>query len=553
MVKKCKGEKIMPTFEASFKDFEKLVGTKLPRNTEKLWKKLLLVKSEVEELDLKNDIIKFEPADSNRPDMWHVEGLARALKGAMGIETGIPKYEINTSKDEILVEKSVKKIRPFIACAVIKGIKFTDFLIKQLMQLQLKVDGSYGRKRAKSSIGIYNYEMIKFPVKYKAVGREDVKFVPLGFNEQLTPEEILQLHPKGIEYGKILNKYKKVPLLIDADNKILSLPPIINSNDVGKITQKTKSVLIEVTGTNKETVIGSLNIVVSALADRGGKVYSLKVKEGKKYITTPNIIPKTITINKKSIEKRIGMKWNDNELKELLLRARFDIYKITKKEITVKIPFYRLDIMHEFDVIEDLAVMYGFENIPSQSINISTQGKVLQTSNYINKIRDLMVGMGYQEVMNYYRCDKEALFNFDCVEIENPLGSTMNVLRNELTPVLIKWMAKNTHNSYPQKIFEVGKTFIKNKNKVLEENYLSLISSHLNADFTQIKQATEWVLKSLGIKYELKEKDYFEYIPGRSAAIIVKDKEIGKFGEINPKIILKNGMENPIIGLELKI
>lgn len=543
----------MPTFEASFKDFEKLVGKKLPRNAEKLWRKLLLVKSEVEELDIKNDIIKFEPADSNRPDMWHVEGLARALKGAMGIETGIPKYEIIPSKDEIIVDKSVKKIRPFIACAVIKDVKFTDFLIKQLMQLQLKVDGSYGRKRAKSSIGIYNYEMIKFPVKYEAVGREDVKFVPLGFNEELTPNQILEMHPKGVEFGKILENYNKVPLLIDANKRILSMPPIINSNDVGKITEETTSILVEVTGTNKETVMGALNIVVSALADRGGKIYSLKIKEGKKKIITPNCEPKTITINKKSIEKRIGMSWNDSELKELLLRARFDISKITKEEIIVKIPFYRLDIMHEFDVIEDLAVMYGFENIPSQKLNLSTNGGLLESSVYMNNIRDLAIGMGYQEVMNYYRCDKEALFNLDFIEIENPMSSTMNVLRNELMPVLIKWMAKNTHNSYPQKIFELGKTFIKDKDEVIEDNYLSLISSHLDADFTEIKQATHWILNSLGLKYELKSKDYPQFISGRSAAIIVNDKEIGKFGEISPKIIIENGMENPIIGLEIRI
>jgi phenylalanyl-tRNA synthetase beta chain len=543
----------MPTFEASFKDFEKLAGTKLPRNKEKLWKKLLLVKSEVEELDLKNDIIKFEPADSNRPDMWHVEGLARALKGAMGIETGIPKYEVLQSKDEIIVDKSVKKIRPFIACAVIKGIKFTDFLIKQLMQLQLKVDASYGRKRAKSSIGIYNYEMIKFPVKYKAVGREEVKFVPLGFSEELTPQQIIELHPKGIEYGEILSKHKKVPMLIDANKKVLSFPPIINSSMLGKITPKTESVLVEVTGTNRETVLGALNIVASALADRGGKIFSLKIKDGAKKLITPDIAPKTMAISKKSIEKRIGISWSDKELKELLLRARFDVPKITKDEIIVKIPFYRLDIMHEFDVIEDLAVMYGFENIPSQPINISTRGGLMESSIYLNKIRDLIIGMGYQEVMNYYRCDKEALFNQDCVEIMNPTGLTMNVLRNELMPVLIKWMAKNTHNSYPQKIFEAGKTFVKNKDEVLEENYLSLISSHLSADFTEIKQAAIWILKSLGKDYELKEKDYPQYILGRSAAIICKNREIGHFGELNPKLILENGMENPIIGLEIKL
>lgn len=543
----------MPTFEASFKDFRKLTGEKLPKNREKLWKKLLLVKTEIEELDIKNDIIKFEPADSNRPDMWHVEGLARALKGALGKEKGIPKYEIIDSKDKVFVEKSIKKIRPFIACAAVKGLKFNDFLIKQLMQLQLKVDGSHGRKRSKSAIGIYDYDLINFPVTYRAVGKEEVKFIPLGFTKELMPREILALHPKGIEYGEILKEYDEVPLLVDSNNKVLSMPPIINSNGVGKINESTKNVFIEVTGTNEQAVLGALNIVASALADRGGKISRVTIVNGKNKILTPILESKEIAINKESIKKRIGMSWKDDELKDLLLRARFDVLKITPKEIIAKIPFYRLDIMHEFDVIEDLAIMHGFENIESQEISISTKGELLESTNYANKIRDLALGMGFLEAMNYYRCDKEALFNPDCVEIKNPMSSGMSALRNELMPILIKWMSKNTHHPYPQRIFEIGKTFIKNKNCVDEENYLCLLSSHSSADFTEIKQCAEWILSSMGLKYELNQKDYFQYIPGRSAAIIVKGKEIGSFGEIHPQILLTNGIETPMAGMEIKI
>jgi phenylalanyl-tRNA synthetase beta chain len=322
---------------------------------------------------------------------------------------------------------------------------------------------------------------------------------------------------------------------------------------VGKITPETRSVLVEVTGTNKITVLGSLSIVVSALADRGGKIFSMKVKEGKKKISTPIVEPKTIIVKKKSIEKRIGVKWSDEELKDLLLRARFGISRISKDEIIVQIPFYRLDIMHEFDVIEDLAVMHGFENIESQPLDIATNGGLMESSIYINKARDLVVGMGFQEVLNYYRCDKESLFNQDCIEIENPMSSTMSVLRNELMPILIKWMAKNTHNAYPQRIFEVGKVFSKSKNEVAETNYLALLSSHAEADFTEAKQAATWILNSFGIKYDLKPKDYPQYIIGRSAAVIANGKEIGHFGEILPKIISENGMENPIIGFEMKL
>lgn len=545
----------MPTFDASFKDFEKLVGTKLPKDEEKLWKKLLLVKSEVEELDIKKDYIKFEPSDSNRPDMWNVEGLARALKGALSIETGIPKYKVVNSNKKIIVEKNIKKIRPFIACAIVKGLKFDDSLIKQLIQLQLKIDGSFGRKRRKSSTGIYNYDLIDFPITYKAVKKDEVKFIPLGFDKLMTPTQILKTHPKGLEYGKILENDKEVPILIDSKGKILSMPPIINSNEVGKITKKSKNVLIEVTGLNKETVNGSLNVIISALADRGGKIESVMINyPSDEKVSSPNMINKEFSFDRLSIKKRLGISFSDNELKELLLRARFDVKKITKEQVIIKIPFYRLDIMHKYDIIEDIAVMKGFENIESEEISFSSTGKLNQETIYNDRLRELIIGLSYQEVLNYYRCDKSILFNKECIEISNPIGSTMNVLRNELAPVLINWLSKNTHNVYPQNIFEIGKVFIKKKGKIQEINNICIMSANANASFTEIRQILDWILSSLGIKdYEIKEKDYEILIPGRSAQILIKGKLAGYFGEVHPKTINEYGIEVPIMFLEMNI
>lgn len=543
----------MPTFDASFNDFEKLVGVKLPKNKEKLWKKLLSVKTEIEELNLKKDIIKFEPADSNRPDMWHVEGLARALKGAMGLEKGIPKYKIKQSNNKVIVKKNVKKIRPFIACASVKKIEFDDFLIKQLMQLQLKIDGSYGRKRKKSSIGIYNLDLISFPITYKAVKKDEASFIPLGFEKKMTPQEILNEHPKGIEYGKILSEKKKVPILIDSNKKILSMPPIINSNDVGKITTDTKNVFIEVTGENYDAVIGTLNFVITALADRGGLIESVQINYGKKTIITPDVSCKKITVKKESIIKNLGMQWSDSQLKELFLKARFDVLKISSKNIELKIPFYRTDIMHEFDAIEDLAVIYGFENIESESLELSTKGELLPESLLNNKIRDLIIGMGFLEILNYNRCDKEILFNKECIEIENPIGITMNVLRNELLPITLNWLSKNTHYEYPQNVFELGKIFLKKKNEIIEQYHVSIVSAHSQADFTQIKQLTQWILNNLSIKYELKEYEHEAFIKGRCAGIYSKNKLIGYFGEIKPKTIIDFKMETPICAMELII
>ncbi|MBN1923497.1 MAG: phenylalanine--tRNA ligase subunit beta [Nanoarchaeota archaeon] len=541
----------MPTIEVSFKDFQSLVGKKLPRNHEKLWDLLLYIKSEVEELH--GDDFKIELADTNRPDLWCVEGLARALKGALKLEKKIPIYKTNTSRLVLKADKSVNKARPFIAAAVVKDLKFDENIIKQLIQLQLKLDTTYGRNRKKSAIGIYDFDKIVFPVTYKTIKPDGISFIPLGFEKRMTPEDILKEHPKGLEFGKIIQDFKKYPILVDADNKVLSMPPIINSNDVGKVTEETRNVFIEVTGTNMSTVLGALNIVTSALADRKGKVFNVKIDYGRKKLNTPVFKSKLIYVNTNSIKNRLGLDLPKKEITSLLERARFNIKSYNKDFITVEVPFYRTDVMHEFDIIEDIGIMYGYENIKSENIEISTKGELLESTHYKNKIRDLVCGMCYQELLNYTRVDKEILFNQNCIEIANPIGTRMNCLRNELLPVNLLFLSRNTHNEYPQRVYEVGKVFIKEKNEVVEEDRLCILSCHSDADFTEMKQAVEWLLNNLKIKHDIKEFEHEAFIKGRCAGISFKNKIIGWFGEVHPSALVRFGLENPACALELKI
>ncbi len=541
----------MPTYDFSFKDFCKLVGKRLPKNKEKLWDKLLYVKAEIEEFE--GDTLKVEEADTNRPDLWCVEGLSRALRGALGIEKGLPKYNAKPSNYKVVVDKSVKKIRPFIASAVVKGVKFNDYLIKQLIQLQLKLDTTFGRRRKKSAIGIYDFDKIKFPVYYKAVKPDSIRFVPLGFNEEMNLNEILENHPKGIEFGDILKSHSNYPILIDSEGKVLSMPPIINSNDVGRVTKKTKNVFVEITGTNFDTVMGALNIVASVLADRGGKVSSVTVVYGRKKVVTPNFSPWTMKVKVESIKKVLGLDLSSKEIKEYLMRARYGVKKINNKVVEVLVPFYRTDVMHEIDVIEDIGIMYGYSKIKSDKITISTEGGLLPLSKKMRMLRKLVIGMGYQEVLNYYRTDKEILFDKDCIEIANPLSNLMNVLRNELLPVELNLLSKNVHNEYPQKVFEIGRVFLKRKGEVVEENHLSMVSCHSDANFTEIKQEVEWLLRNLGVEYEIREFDHQAFIPGRCASVVIDGKVAGYFGELHPKTLTKFGLNNPAVAFEYKI
>jgi phenylalanyl-tRNA synthetase beta chain len=228
------------------------VGDKLPTTKDELDHLLHNVKGELD--DLEGDKLTIALGDSNRPELWSAEGLARELKGFLGVERGCKEYKSESTDLKVYVNLKLEKIRPFIACAVVKNVNLNDVIIKELMQFQEKIDASYGRNRKKTSIGLYNFDLLKFPLKYTLTKPHENAFVPLNFVQKFAPHEILKQHPKGQEYGNILKGLEEYPILIDNDGKVLSLPPVINSADLGKIDENTKNILIEVTGTDSNAV-----------------------------------------------------------------------------------------------------------------------------------------------------------------------------------------------------------------------------------------------------------------------------------------------------------
>ncbi|MEM2914602.1 MAG: phenylalanine--tRNA ligase beta subunit-related protein, partial [Candidatus Bathyarchaeia archaeon] len=266
----------MPTVEVNREDFEALLGFGLPKDPEELNDILAYVKGETKYFDEQE--IHIEIKDSNRADLWSVEGLVRALKGFLNFEKGLKNYDAaGSSGVEIWVDARLKDIRPFIACAIIKNVELNDIAIRQIMHLQDKMDQTYGRQRKRTSIGLYNFDLVNPPLRYGVAKPEEISFVPLEFEEKLTLREILQKHPKGVEYGHIVRSHPFWPIFMDSEDRVLSFPPIINSNDLGRVTEDTRNVLIEVTGTVYKTVLNTLTNVTLALADRGGKIHSVKV------------------------------------------------------------------------------------------------------------------------------------------------------------------------------------------------------------------------------------------------------------------------------------
>ena len=554
----------MPTIEVELNDLESLLGLELPTDKEKLNDILSYVKGEAKQIEGQDLRIEFK--DSNRADIWGVEGLARALRGFLDLEKGLKDYRIaGSSGVKVKVDPKLKSIRPYIGCAIVEGVKLTDAAIRQMMRFQDKMDQAYGRNRRRTSIGLYEFDLITPPLIYRTVGPREVSFIPLEFEEELTLEEILVKHPKGIDYAHIVRDFPVWPILMDSESKVLSFPPIINSNDLGRITEATSDVLIEVTGTANETVLDVLTNITLALADRGGSIYSADILypyEEVSNVVTPTLDVETLRINVDYVSRVVGMELNHSQIEDLLKRARYGVAQATEAHVDAEVPCYRVDILHPIDVVEDIAIAYNYNKIQPQWPKLLTIGGLSSRTEFRDLVREVMIGLGFQEILTYSMTSPDVLFTkmntapVRVVEIENPRLVSMTCLRNWLLPSLMELLSHNTHVEYPQKIFEVGYCIVhdeQRENRTTDQEKLACVTMHSTANFTEAKSMLDAFLTNLGICHQLKAVDHGSFIEGRAGTVLVDNNEVGFIGELHPQVLQNWNLENPAAAFEIDI
>ncbi len=597
----------MPTIEISKTDLENLCRKKF--KIEDLQE--LLENQKISLENFNKDTLTLKIEDTNRADLLSVEGISRQLKGILKKEIGIPIYKIETAKTEefqgaknkkflskssfiVKVDLKVSKVRPFTACCVVKNLDFNDYFVEQIIQLQEKLTDTFGKKRKEAAIGIYDFDKIKWPITYTTFKPESLSFQPLGMSEILNLKQIIEKHEKGKEFGHLLKNLKEYPVFIDADEKVLSMPPIINSEYSGKVTKETKNVFIEVSGFDFEKVSFILNIIASALAERRGTIYSVDLKGLNK--TTPEFKSKTKKIRIENINSLLGTKLTAREINELLFKQRFYSKQDQKDKnsLIVEIPFFRKDIIHENDIIEDIAIAYGYKNLQPIEPRIYTTGSILEETSIRNNIAEKLIGLGFQEILSFVLTNEKEQFenmflseDKNLIKIKNPVSETFTCLRSSLLPSLMKFFSNNLDKDFPQKIFELGKIVLydsKKETKTREENHLSIAISHSKANFTEILESLNYLLnknlvsdnfkehkiqninqntKNTNLqhtsdstkesKIELKPKDNPSFIPGRCAEVYLNKKLIGIIGEIHPKTLSKWKLRMPVVALEINL
>ena len=536
----------MPIITLQYTDLEQL--TKADKDD--IIELVPMIGADIERIEDESIDIEFFP---DRPDLYSVEGVARAMRGFMNIETGFREYDVGISGIAIEMDDKIGDIRPIIACAVVRGIRFDSKSIKSLMDLQESLHWGLGRDRKKVSIGVHDLSNVEPPFRYIAVD-PDFKFIPLDFTEPVTMDQILEQHPKGMKFASILEGMDKYPLIIDSNDNVLSFPPIINGT-LTRVEESTTDLLIDVTGLSSG-VDTALNIVVTALAERGGVVESIKVisPDGSEKVT-PDLSPSICELPIDEVKALIGIAIPASEMCIQLERMGFGAKPINGgKSIEVLVPSYRADILHDYDIIEDIAVGYGYHNIIPKFPKNATVGKAHPVSLTRTDMREIMVGLGYSEVMPFTLTSQRVHLDWmrrertdDITDVLHPISEDQTMVRTTILPNLIEVISLNQHHELPQRIFEVGEVVINSKNHL----HMAAVSIHPQANFTEIRELVDAMMRERKIDYEVAESEDPAFLDGRRADIIVDGKSVGVMGELHPEVIVNFGLGQPIVGFEI--
>ena len=548
----------MPVITFKYQDLKDL-GIDLEKD--ELINTIHMMASDIEDYDDEEIKVEFFP---NRPDNLSIEGVARSFKGFLGLETGLPKYDIEESGEKVYVSKEVEEIRPHIRFAKIDNVDFSGDKIKYIMDFQENLHWVIGRDRKKVAIGVHNADVVEGPFNYIATEKTENAFVPLEMGEELTPEEILKKNQKGEKYAHLIDKFDKYPLILDKDNKVLSMPPIING-ELTKLSEDTKNIIVDVTGTDEKAVNQALNIICSSFAEVGGKIKSMEIVYEDETFVSPDLTPKERNVHVDVANELIGGTDLDAEdVKRLLEGARFDAEILNENELKVIIPAYRIDILHEVDIVENIAIQYRINNVEAKLPNLATIANEHSWFKSEQTIRELMVGFGFQEVMSLMLTSEKNHFEkmnqeeIDHVQVARPISISGTMIRTSLLNSLMEFLEDNKHEDLPQKIFEIGDVVYmddENFNKTRTVKKLAGLICHSSANFTEIKSTTSSIVSNLGYSMELSDSQNTSFIAGRVADFTGESKNgqiKGFFGEISPEVIRNFELEYPVTAFEIE-
>ena len=521
---------------------------------EKALEMLPFVGLDIEGVDGNAVRVEYNP---NRPDFSSDYGIARALRGLLGKETGMPKFAASKGRLVVRVDRLVKKVRPHVVALAAKGGMLDDETIKQMIAMQEDLHNGICRRRKKASIGIHNLDVIRFPVKYSTASG-DLPFVPLGETAAMTIREVMEKTETGRAHGHLVAG-DKFPIITDSAGMVLSLPPIINGQAT-RVDEKCKNLFVEVTATDIKTANDALAVIAATLYDAGFKIETVTIDDGGKKTPTPDMRPAQMQVDRSYINDILGLDLAAKEIVSCLKKSRLDAKAASNSRISCTIPRYRIDIGHPVDLAEEVAIGYGVYDIKPTFPVAATAGQRSALSAHLDAVRQTMAGLGMLEAFNSSLASKEVLYSMsgraakEALSVDGTKSTEHEILRDSLVPQLLQSLSRNVHEEYPQKLFEIGKMFSARDCNIAEEWGVAAIIAHGQAGYTEIKSDLQALLSSaFGKSASTKASANPLFIKGRCADIMSDGKQVGTIGEITPLAIDNFKLRVPAAAFEVNL
>ncbi len=559
----------MPKIEVSERTLFGLLGRRLSR--QQLEEVLPAAKAELDDWTA-DGVLKVELNDTNRPDLWSGAGLARQLRVYLGGQA--PEYPFlstavaprDTEGRTLRVDEGLRRIRPYSVAFLASGRPIGEDLLKELIQSQEKLCWNYGRKRSSIAMGVMRGDKVRFPVRFNAADPDKTSFVPLDFTRPMTLRQILSQHPKGVEFGPLIAGFPRFPHLVDAAGETLSMPPVINSAHLGSVKVGDTQLFVELSGTDLDSLLTACSIMACDLSDSGYAILPVKVlypydtPHGRE-IVTPFAFQKPVGLELAFARGLLGRDIGAGEAEGALRRMGLSV-KRRGESFTVTPPAYRNDFLHPVDVVEEVMIGCGMESFEPVWPEEFTMGRLSEVGLFSRRVRDLLVGLGYQEMIYNYlgsRRDLVERMNLDgaeVVEIANPMSESYELVRNSALPALLASEAASSRAAYPHRIFEIGKVAVVDP----RENYgsrtftsLALLFADREAGYNHVRSHLAGVGYYLSREIGVEESRDPRFVPGRGGSLVYNGKRVGVIGEIHPAVLDAWGIQMPCAALELDL
>ena len=542
---------------------KKYLFSLLPKGTteEKLKEDAYKMGFEPELISEKEVSIEITP---NRPDLYSAVGFARAFKNFNHKNKKL-KYELGNEEPEfeISVGREASQVRPFIASLAVHGIHLDAEILADLINFSEKLSETYGRYRKKIAIGMHDLDMIHGQLHYNAY--EDERYVPLNVKGERRFSEVLKETEKGQKYGSIILGSGRYPALKDSEGAI-SLIPILNSERT-KVTTKTENILIDITGIYREPVEKTADLIATIFMDLGASVRSVRIKYPGNERITPSLETRYLSMALTLAESEIGVPIGSSNIISLANKAGYEAALVGEK-VRFRIPEYRLDIINEQDIVEDIAIAYGYDYINPTPILAFQNGVLLPEEKEFDMISDVLTGMGFSEEVNTYLSNESSNFtamrikerdgfpskeNAEYVKLKNSKTASLTMMRTWLLPSLLRNLGSSVHDSMPQKLFELDMAFAMLKGKPSEEYHLAVVDTGPRSNLNGIKAVISEISYLFGVNLEVKESDHGSFIKGRSAVLLHEGTTVGIFGELHPEVLQNFGVEEPTSAFEINL